>query len=253
MREVTLQAEVRAERGKNTRALKQAGVVPGIFYVPGEENIALSLPLKSLKQLIYSSETHIVNLTLNNGMVKRCIVRDIQFDPVTEAPIHIDFQGLRDDRKITVEIPVVVLGGTAQGVKDGGVLQIFIRRVKVSCLPKDIPDHIEVNAEQLKINQFVHIRDLKIENVTFVENETSAVVGVIPPTIEKEPVAGTVAVEEAVEPEVIGKGKKLEEGEEGEAEGEKGEKKAEPAAKTATAAKAAPAPEAKEEKKKKGE
>jgi len=252
MREVTLEAEVRAERGKNTRALRRTGVVPGIFYVPGEDNIALSLQLKSLKQLIYTSEAQIVNLTLTGGVVKRCIVRDIQFDPVTEVPIHIDFQGLREDRKITVEIPVMITGGTPLGVKDGGVLQTFIRRVKISCLPKDIPDHIEVNAEQLKINQFVHIRDIKLENVTFMENETSAVVGVIPPTVEKEPVAGTVAVEEAVEPELIGKGKKTEE-EEGAEEGDKKtEKKAEPAGKTAAApdAKAAPAPEAKEEKKK---
>ena len=258
MREIALQAEIRTELGKRSRALRGAGKVPGVFYIHGGTNIPLAVSEKSLKPLIYTSEAHIVNLKLDNGESRNCILRDVQFDPVTDRPIHFDLQGLRSDEKIHIEVPIMVSGGTPIGVREGGVLQHIIHRLKISCLPKDIPERIEVNAEHLKINQFIHVRDLKIENVTVLENETNSIVGVVPPTIEKEPEPGTVAAEEIAEPEVIAKGKKVEEeGAETEAAGEKKSetpKKAEPAGKQAAPAgkQAAPpgkqAPPPKEEK-----
>ena len=221
MQEVILEAEVRSELGKHTRALRREGKVPGIFYIHGEENITVSALEKNLKSLIYTKETHIINLKLSNGTDKNCILRDVQFDAVTDRPVHFDLQGLRADEKITLDIPIVITGGTPVGVKEGGVLQQIVHQLKVSCLPKFIPDHIEVNVENLKINNFVHVSDLKIENVDILENENTSVVGVLPPVVEKEVAPEAAAAEEAVEPEVIGKGKKAEEGEEGAAEGDK--------------------------------
>ena len=250
MREITLEAEVRTELGKRSRAIRRQGRIPGVFYIHGESNIPVAIQEKSLKPLIYTSETHIINLKLNNGSDKSCIIRDIQFDPVSDRPVHFDLQGLRADEKINIEVPIVIIGAIPQGVRDGGVLQHVIHRLKISCLPKDIPEHIEVNAEALKINQFIHVRDMKIENVTILESEAGSIVGVVPPTIEKEPVAAEVAAEVPLEPELIAKWKKPEE--EG-AEGEGGEKKADATAKPAAAkptAAAAPAKPAKEEKKK---
>jgi large subunit ribosomal protein L25 len=241
MRDITLQAEVRTQVGKGSRAIRREGKVPGIYYIHGEENIAITVEEKSLKPLIFTSEAHIVNLKLNTGTDKSCILRSIQFDPVSERAIHFDLQGLRENEEITIEVPIVITGGTPLGVRDGGVLQQIIHSIKIYCLPKYIPEHIEVNVAELKINHFIHVRDLKVENVTILEDEEGTIVGVVPPTIEKEPEVATPAAEAAVEPEVIGKGKKLEEG----AEGEAGtEKKAEAA--PAPAAK----PAAKEEKKK---
>jgi len=130
------------------------------------------------------------------------------------------------------------------GVRDGGIIQHVIHRLKISCLPKDIPEHIEVNAEHLKMNQFVHVRDLKLERVTVLENESSSIVGVVPPTIEKEETVAAPGAEVPAEPEVIGKGKKPEEGaaEEGEKKPEAGAKgAAAPAKAPAAGAKAAPA------------
>ncbi len=250
MREILLEAEVRTQLGKHTRAIRREGKVPGVFYIHGEDTIPITVVEKSLKPLIFTAETHIVNLKLADGTTKSCIVRDIQFDPVTDRPIHFDLQGLRQDEEITIEVPVIVSGATPVGVRDGGVLQQIIHKLKISCLPKNIPDHIEVNPENLKINHFIHVRDVKIENVTILENEGGTIVGVVPPTVEKEPTPAAAAVEEAVEPEVIGKGKKVEEGEEGEEGAEKkadsGAKKGEAGAKKAEAA----APPGKEEKKK---
>lgn len=240
MHEITLQANIRTQLGKRSRALRREDIVPGIFYIHGEENIPISMTEKSLKPLIFTSDTHIINLKLNDGTDKNCILRDIQFDPVTDRPIHFDLQGLREDEDITIEIPITITGATPEGVRDGGILQKITHRLKISCLPKHIPEHIEVNAEHLKINHFVHIRDLKIDNVKILDNPENTIVGVIPPTVEKEPVPGVVPVEETVEPEVITKGKKVEEGA---AEGETGAKKPEPAGKTSS-------PPAKEEKSK---
>ena len=249
MREITIEAEVRTQMQKHSRSLRREGKIPGVYYVTGEQNILISATEKSLKPLVYASEAHIVNLKLNDGATRNCILRDIQFDPVTDRPIHFDLLGLREDRKITIEVPVVITGGIPAGVREGGILQHFLHRLKVSCLPKDIPDHLDVSAEELKINQFVHVRDIKIENVTILENEMSPVVGVMPPVKETE-VAAVVA-EEAVEPEVIGKGKKEEEEEGAEGETEKKSEAApkQAAAKEAVAKEAAPR-ETKEGKKK---
>lgn len=234
MNELTIEAEVRKEVHRGNNALRRNGKVPGIFYSAGEDNIPLAVAEKSLKPFIYTSETYIVNLKLDNGTMKKCIMRDIDFDPITDRPIHFDFQGLREDRKITVEVPVVITGGTPQGVRDGGVLQHVLHKLRVSCLPMHIPDHIEINAENLKINHFVHAGDITIENVTILDNPTAAVVGIVPPQKEVETVAAVPGAEEIAEPEVIAKGKKAEEGEEG-AEGEAaaGEKKTESAPKEA--------------------
>ena len=244
MREINLDAEVRTQLGKHTHILRRQGLVPGVYYIHGEKNVPITVTEKSLRPLIYTSETNIINLKLNDGTDQNCILRDVQYDAVTDKPIHFDLQGLRQDEKITLEIPIILTGGTSVGVREGGILQQIIHRLKISCLPKDIPDHIEVNVENLKINNFIHVSDLKIENVTILESENSSIVGVMPPTVEKEPTPEAVAVEETVEPEVIGKGKKVEEGEEGAAAPEK---KTEAPAKVAAATKTA-AP-TKEEKK----
>src|ERR1041384_5752190 len=248
MREITLEAEVRTRLGKHSRAVRGEGKVPGVFYIHGEDTIPISVVEKSLKPLIYTAETHIVNLKLGDGSTKSCILRDIQFDPVTDRAIHFDLQGLKQDEEITIEVPVTIVGGTPVGVRDGGILQQVIHRLKISCLPMHIPEHVEVNPENLKINHFIHVRDLKIENVTILDNEAGTVVGVVPPTVEKEATPATAATEEAVEPEVIGKGKKVEEGEEGEEAPAKDAKKAEGAAAPAKDEKAG-----KEEKKPKEE
>ncbi len=244
MHEITIQAEIRNRPGYGGRALRREGKVPGIYYIHGETNIPFSVTGKSLNPLIFTTESHIINLKFPDGGDKKCILRDVQFDPVTDLPVHVDFQGLRENEEITLEIPVVITGGTPAGVKDGGVLQQSIRRLRISCLPKNIPNHIEVNAAELKMNQFIHVRDIKIADVTILAHDDDTILGVIPPTVEKEATPEVAAEGAAAEPEVIAKGKKPEDG----AEAPAGDAKAEPGAKTA--AKAPAKAPAKEEKKK---
>jgi large subunit ribosomal protein L25 len=236
MSEIVLNAEIRDVTGKHAKYARKEGKVPGIFYAHGEKNITINVPKPSLDPLIYTSETHVIDLRLSDGTAKKAILRDVQFDPVSDRPIHFDLQGLRENEKLTLEIPIVLTGGIPKGVRDGGLVQHMIHKLRVSCLPKDIPEKIEINIGELEINRSIHVRELSVPNVTILESPDNPVVGIVPPTVVKEPEPVAAAeVAAPAEPEVVGKGKKVEEGEEGEA---------------ATPAKTEPKPAAKEEKKK---
>ena len=237
MSEVVLNADIRQETRKRAKSARRAGNIPGVFYAHGEKNINLKVPALSLAPLVYNSETSIIDLRLNDGTTKKAVLRDVQFDPVTDRPIHFDLQGLHADEVLSIEVPVVLTGGVPVGVRAGGLLQHSIHRVRISCLPKDIPAKIEINVGSLEMNRSIHVRDLNIPNVVILENMDASVVGVIPPTVEKEPEPGVAVAEEAKEPEVVGKGKKVEEGEAG-------------AEAVPAKAEAKPAKETKEEKKK---
>jgi large subunit ribosomal protein L25 len=225
MSEIVLNAEPRETTPRTAKRMRTKGLVPGIYYARGEENVSIAVPAPSLEPLIHTTETHIIDLKLKDGSSHRCILRDVQFDPVSDLPIHFDLQGLKENEKLVIEVPIVLTGGTPVGVKDGGMIQHMIRTLKVSCLPKDIPGKIEINIGQLGINDAIHVKDLNVPNVTILENLESAVVGIMPPTLVKEEAVAAPAEEAMQEPELVGKGKKAEEGEEG-AEAPKGEAKA---------------------------
>ena len=216
MPEVVLTAEVRELAGKHAKHTREQGMVPGVYYARGEKNISIQVPRTSLEPLVFTSEAHVIDLRFNAGEGKKCILRDVQFDPVSDKPIHFDLQGLKENEKLTMDIPVVLTGGIPKGVRDGGMIQHFVHKLRVSCLPKDIPQRIEINVGELAINDFVHVRDLNLGPVAILDNAANAIVGVMPPHIVKEAeVAAPVTEEGAKEPEVVGKGKKTEEGEEG--------------------------------------
>jgi large subunit ribosomal protein L25 len=215
MAEVVLQAEVRNDVGKHARRVRQAGKIPGVFYSRGEDCINLSATVVGLKPLIYTSQAHLVDLKLDNGQSKTCVLRNVQFDPITDLPIHFDLQGVKADEELVIEVPVILVGA-AKGVKDGGTTQHVMHRLRVACLPKYIPNHIEIDITDLGINDSIHVKNIKIENVRLLDNEGNTIVAVVPPTVLKEETpAEAAAVPTTAEPEVIGKGKKPEEGEEG--------------------------------------
>jgi large subunit ribosomal protein L25 len=221
MAEISLAAEVRKQLGKKVNTIRREGKVPGIFYLHGEPNIPISVSEAALRPLVYTAETHLINLKLDDGTSRSCILRDVAFDPITDRVIHFDLQGLRAEEKVTLEIPVV-LKGIPKGVKDGGTMQHVLHRLRIQCLPKFIPGQVEIDVEHLNINESIHVKDIKVENVTILESEDSTLVAVVPPTILKEEeLAPTAPTEELAEPEVIGKGKKEEEEGEGEAEAPK--------------------------------
>jgi large subunit ribosomal protein L25 len=203
-------------------ALKQnrkKGLVPGIFYIKGNPSIPIYVKDVAIKPFIYTSQVGVINLNIE-GEAKpfNCIIRDIQFDPVSDKPIHFDLLGVTEKEKIKIEVPIT-LTGSPVGVKEGGIIQHSLHKIEIECFPKDIPSHIEVNIEHLNIGDAVHVNELKYENFEILESPEATIVAVIPPTVEEvveaPPVEGeAVPGAEPTEPEVIAKGKKEEEGEE---------------------------------------
>src|SRR5437868_11603915 len=189
---------------------RKQGNIPGVFYFKGTPSIPIYVKEVALNTFIFTSDVKIINLQIDGGdKPYNCIIKDIQFDPVTDRPVHFDLLGVSENEKIALQIPLVLVGAPA-GVKDGGIIQHTLHSVEIECLPKNIPSHIDVNISPLMIGDSVHISDMELKNFEILDNPESTIVSVVPPTVEKTAVEGAEG-EAAAEPEVITKGKKDEE------------------------------------------
>ena len=192
---------------------RKKGNIPGIFYAKGHDAIPIYVRDTALNPFIYTNEVNIINLQIEGSEGQNCILKDIQFDPVSDKAIHFDLLGISENEKIKLDVPLTLVGSPV-GVKDGGIVQHSVHKVEVECLPKNIPSHIDINIEHLKIGDSVHVKDIVQTKFEILDNEDMIIVAVVPPVIEKapEPVEGAAPVEgETAEPEVIAKGKKDEE------------------------------------------
>ena len=155
-----------AARRRSTRSIPATrGWSPASTTHAASRTLNIQVQALVLNPLVFTSETHVIDLRLSDGSSKKCILRDVQFDPVSDRPVHFDLQGLKENEKLTMDIPIVLPGGIPKGVRDGGMLQHVIHKVKISCLPKDMPEKIEVNVADLGINDLVHVSDLSVPNV----------------------------------------------------------------------------------------
>ena len=154
MKSLTIKGSKRESVGKKaTKALRNAGEVPCVVY-GGKEAIHFNAPEISFKNLVYTPDVHTVNLELNDGTKLNAVLQDIQFHPVTDAILHMDFYQFEEDQPITMEIPVET-EGIPKGVKNGGVLRFNLRRLYVRGLAKKLPDTIKIDITKLKIgNKF---------------------------------------------------------------------------------------------------
>jgi large subunit ribosomal protein L25 len=207
MSEITINAKRRTLSSKSAiTKLRRDGEVPGIYYAKGIDPIPLTLPEISLKPLVYTSETHIVNLKVDGSEEKKSILKNIQFDPVTDRVIHFDLLGISLDKEIEIEVPVMLVG-SAKGVKEGGIIQHTMHKLNISCLPGNIPEHINIDITELALGDSVHIGNLKYDNIKFLQNEDVIIVSVVTPRAVQEPTPAETTGEEITEPEVISKGK----------------------------------------------
>jgi large subunit ribosomal protein L25 len=180
MTEIVLNAEIRKTGKSASNQLRRSGKIPGIYYAPGDEPLPIAVKETELKKLIYTTEAHVVRLKLGDGKEFQCILKEVEFDPVTDKPIHFDLYGLKAGATVTLEIPVVLVG-KAPGVEKGGVIEHLLHTVEVECPANAIPEHIEVDISALDIGDAIHVKDLKIPNVKILENELAVVVAVVPP------------------------------------------------------------------------
>ncbi|MBU2446759.1 MAG: 50S ribosomal protein L25 [Bacteroidetes bacterium] len=211
MAEVALNGIKREVKTKgHVNELRRSGYIPAVFYKHGEENKLLAVNELKIKPLIFSPDTFLINLQIDQAEAEKCIIKEFQLDPLTEKILHVDFYGLKAGEKITIDVTLQLIG-SSQGVRDGGVVQYTLHKLHIECLPSQIPDKIEVDITNLKIGDSIHVRDLIIPDVKILSNLDSTIVAIVPPTVQKEETEAEVAPALAAEPEVITKGKKAEE------------------------------------------
>ncbi|MBN1503665.1 MAG: 50S ribosomal protein L25, partial [Candidatus Eisenbacteria bacterium] len=220
---VVLQGKVRTDAGKGVaRKSRMRGNIPGIMYGEGEPSVAFEAKKDDFLALIHtvSGENVVVDLKLEgDASDRKAIIREIQRDPLSGRILHFDLQHISLTEKVTVDVPIVVVG-VPTGVKDfGGILEHILREVRVECLPTEIPPKVEIDVTSLKIGDSVHVGDLVMQNVTILMDPERPVVTVVPPTAEEVP--AEAAAPEVAEPELIGKEKEAEGEEAGEKEKEK--------------------------------
>lgn len=211
MERFSLNVQQRQGVGKGVaRSLRRNGVIPAILYKKGS-----SLPIqifgKELLQLATQSagEQILINLQFPNE-VKQAILKEYQKEPTTGKLIHVDFQEILATEEIEITVKIVT-NGEAIGVKrDGGILQYGLREIEVKCLPDKIPGHIVVDISNLSLGQSIHVRDLQLDKDIKILTEPQELIITITTIKEEAPPVEVVPIE-TTEPEVIKKGKKVEE------------------------------------------
>ena len=213
---IPLTASRRESLGKGgARKSRAAGQIPGVLYGHGETPVAVAVSARDFDVALreHKGGNPIVNLAVS-GSEFTALIRAVQYDPLTQDILHLDFQHISLTEQIEVKV-AIHLTGLPVGVKDGGgILEPILREVEVRCLPTAIPASIEVDVSNLNIGDSIHLRDIAVPNVVILTDPDSTLATVVPPTVmEEKPAEETAVAAEAAptEPEVISKGKKDEE------------------------------------------
>ncbi|MGB9745625.1 MAG: 50S ribosomal protein L25/general stress protein Ctc [Bacteroidales bacterium] len=176
MKTIEIKAEARKNLGKKeTEKLRKQGMVPGVLY-GGSEPVHFYVPENSLRHLVYTPNVYVVNLTIDSRNTK-AILQDIQFHPVTDHILHIDFKEVFDDKPVVMRIPIK-LTGSSVGVRAGGKLKQSVRYLKVKGLIKDLPDQLTIDISDLNIGKSIRVGDLSFENIELLDNKRLQVVSV---------------------------------------------------------------------------
>jgi len=159
MKSITIEGQLRTETGKKaTRQLRSQDLVPGVIY-GGEKEISFAAPSMAFKTFVYTPEFQKAEIKLD-GKTYICILKDLQFDKVTDKLIHIDLMELVEDKRVIADIPIKFTG-VSKGVKEGGHLIIKMKSLKVKSLPKYLKEQIEVDITNLELNGNIRVEDVK--------------------------------------------------------------------------------------------
>ncbi|MDN3665157.1 50S ribosomal protein L25/general stress protein Ctc [Algibacter miyuki] len=174
MKSITINGSQRESVGKKaTKALRNAGQVPCVLY-GGDKPVHFSAQELAFSKLVYTPNAHTVVIKLDSGETLNAVLQDIQFHPVTDGILHVDFYQLFEDKEIALDIPVNLVGNS-KGVKNGGILRRNNRKLRVKALPANLPDFIEVDITPLKIGDKVAVSELANEKYTFLHTDNTVV------------------------------------------------------------------------------
>lgn len=177
MKTIKIKGFLRNDLGKKaSKILRKEDNVPCIIYGNGK-NVNFHAPILSLSKVVYTPNVYQVELDVE-GEVYKTIMKEIQFHPVTDKIIHIDFIQISPDKPVIMDIPVHITGSSA-GVKKGGYLKLSKRNLTVKGLPKNLPDFLEINVDDLDVGQSIRVSDLSFKNITLLNNAHEPVVSVL--------------------------------------------------------------------------
>ena len=218
-KEIIIRATAREGRGKNdSRRARRNGQVPVTIYGGATEAVAALAPLSELAAILRSDtgRNTIFTVDIDGVEATEVMFADRQIDPVRSRLVHADFKRLVKGEKIEATVPLRLIGEPFGVREEAGMLEQLVREVEIRCQPRDIPEHIDVDVTNLKVHDVLHVSDIPVaEGIEILEEPDTAIatVGVV----KEEPTAAApLEGEVPAEPEVIGKGKKEDEGEGGE-------------------------------------
>ena len=197
MKSLVITGSARTAVGKKeSKQLRRQEKVPCVLY-GGKEPVHFTVPEQGLKKLVYTPGVYTVDLSVD-GTEYKAAMRDIQFHPVTERMLHLDFVELHPDKAVVMDIPVKITG-TAIGVREGGQLHTKVRKLKVRALPANLPDQIELNVEHLTISKSIRVGDVKLKDAEILDAPNNIITAVKTARVfvEETPVVAAVAAEGA--------------------------------------------------------
>jgi large subunit ribosomal protein L25 len=177
MKVFELEGTVRPELGKKSASdLRKQDSVPCVLY-GGKENVNFFVTNPAIRDLIYTPNVYIVNIKLGKA-TKQAVMREIQFHPVTDIVLHIDFYEITDDKEVAIELPIRIVGNSV-GVRKGGKVKQTKRMLKIKALPKNLPDILEVDITDLDVEQTIKVEDIKYDNLVMLNGLREPVVSVV--------------------------------------------------------------------------
>ena len=199
MQRPLLTAEIREGVGKEkAKKLRAKGLIPAIFYGPRSQTIPLVIDSKELAKVLQTEagENVLIDLDIRKGAQsdrKVVMLKDIQIDSLRSITLHTDFFEVAMDERVTVEVPVHLMG-KPEGTKMGGILDQVRRVIQIQCFPGDIPKSIDIDVSPLKIGDSIHVQDIQVEKAKIISDTNFTIATVVPPVVEEK-------VVEAVAPE----------------------------------------------------
>ena len=184
-----LEVENRNSVGKKaSKKIRRAGKIPSVLYYKGEKPVSLSIHKQLLHQAI-KSDQRIYEVEIDSEP-QYVMIKDAQYHPITDEIIHVDFMRVRRSEKMTISVPITLVGKPV-GVTEGGILSQSMTQVEISCFPTNVPDSIEVNVDHLDINSSVSVGDVTVddEDIEIISASDLSIASVIPPAVEEELVA----------------------------------------------------------------
>ena len=161
---------------KATRKLRSEGMIPAVIY-GGTENVHFAAPKLAFRPLVYTPEFQLADVTVD-GKNYRCIMKDLQFDVLTDELAHIDLLELVEDRKVIATLPLKFVG-QSKGVKDGGRLELKLKSLNIRTMPKYLKESIEVNIEKLELHENIRVQDVVAENMEILNSPRIPVATVV--------------------------------------------------------------------------